>query len=106
MNVRDMIDLLGRYPEDMRVVVNGYEQGYDDLSPEQISVVPITLNTGEHPTDIVDGPRHVVLAAIVTLGLVARDQLAPNDDAALGDSKDAPKCEGVRRCRRNLHKRH
>ena len=51
MNVRDMIDLLGRYPEDMRVVVNGYEQGYDDLSPEQISVVPITLNTGKHDWD-------------------------------------------------------
>ena len=40
MNVRDMIDLLRRYPEDMRVVVNGYEQGYDDLSPEQISACP------------------------------------------------------------------
>ena len=51
MNVRAMIDLLGRYPEDMRVVVNGYEQGYDDLSPEQISLVPITLNTGEHDWD-------------------------------------------------------
>ena len=46
MRVRDMIDLLERYPEDMRVVVNGYEQGYDDLSPERISIVPITLNTG------------------------------------------------------------
>ena len=46
MRVRDMIDLLERYPEDMRVVVNGYEQGYDDLSTERISIVPITLNTG------------------------------------------------------------
>ena len=48
MSVRDMMDLLGRYPDDMRVVVNGYEQGYDDLSPEQISVVPVALNTGVH----------------------------------------------------------
>jgi len=48
MNVRDMIDLLGRYPDDMRVVVNGYEQGYDDLSPEQVDVVEIVLNTGTH----------------------------------------------------------
>ncbi len=48
MNVRDMIDLLGRYPDDMRVVVNGYEQGYDDLSPEQIHVAPVALNTGSH----------------------------------------------------------
>lgn len=43
-----MIDLLKKYPEDMRVVVDGYEQGYDDLSPEQISVIPIALNTGVH----------------------------------------------------------
>ena len=48
MTVRDMIDLLKDYPEDMRVVVSGYEQGYDDLSPGQISVIPIALNTGAH----------------------------------------------------------
>ena len=51
MNVRDLIGLLGSYPEDMRVVVDGYEQGYDDLSPRQISVVPIALNTGVHEWD-------------------------------------------------------
>ena len=48
MSVRIMIDLLRNYPEDMRVVVSGYEEGYDDLSPEQISVIPIALNTGVH----------------------------------------------------------
>ena len=48
MTVRELIDLLERYPGDMRVVVNGYEQGYDDLSPQQISVVGIALNTGVH----------------------------------------------------------
>lgn len=48
MSVRAMIDLLKEYPEDMRVVVSGYEQGYDDLSPEQISVIPLALNTGVH----------------------------------------------------------
>ncbi len=46
MTIRAIIDLLRTYPEDMRVVVSGYEQGYDNLSPEQISVVPVTLNTG------------------------------------------------------------
>ena len=48
MTVRDMIKLLGHYPEDMPVVVNGYEQGYDDLSPSQIEVIPVVLNTGSH----------------------------------------------------------
>ena len=51
MSVRELIDLLGRYPGDMRVVVNGYEQGYDDLSPEQVSVVPVVLNAGAHQWD-------------------------------------------------------
>ena len=48
MTVRELIDLLGGYPGDVRVVVNGYEEGYDDLSPRQISIVPIALNTGVH----------------------------------------------------------
>ncbi len=48
MTVRDLIDVLGRHPPDMRVVVNGYEDGYDDLSPRQISVVRIALDTGVH----------------------------------------------------------
>jgi len=46
MSVRELIARLDTYPGDMRVVVSGYEQGYDDLSPEQISIKTITLNTG------------------------------------------------------------
>ena len=46
MNVRELMNLLEHYPQDMRVVVNGYECGYDDLSPDRISVVHIALNTG------------------------------------------------------------
>ena len=48
MTVNEMINILKGYPGDLRVVVNGYEEGYDDLSPGQISVVPIALNTGVH----------------------------------------------------------
>ena len=48
MTVSELIKLLAEYPADMRVVVNGYEEGYDDLSPEQISPVKIALNTGKH----------------------------------------------------------
>ena len=48
MTVRELIELLERYPDDLRVVVNGYEQGYDDLSPPQISVVGVALDVGVH----------------------------------------------------------
>ena len=46
MTVRELVELLQRYPDDMRVVVNGYEQGHDDLSPPQISVVGVALDIG------------------------------------------------------------
>ena len=48
MTTGELILLLESYPPDMRVVVNGYEEGYDDLSPAQISVVRILLNAGVH----------------------------------------------------------
>lgn len=48
MNVYELIELLQQSPAGLRVVVNGYEEGYDDLSPEQISIAKISLNTGKH----------------------------------------------------------
>ena len=48
MTVGQLVELLQGYPQDIRVVVNGYEDGYDDLSPEQVSAVRIALNTGKH----------------------------------------------------------
>lgn len=48
MTVSELIGVLQTHPGDLRVVVDGYENGYDDLSPRQISVVPIVLNTGVH----------------------------------------------------------
>lgn len=47
MNVKELIEVLGEYPADMRVVVQGYEDGYDDLSPEQLSRVKIVLDAGK-----------------------------------------------------------
>ncbi len=46
MTVQDLIHILRTYPADMRVVVNGYEEGFDDLSPERIAVVKVKLNRG------------------------------------------------------------
>ena len=47
MTVDELIQLLAKHPPHLRVVVDGYEDGYDDLSPEQLSVVKIALNTGK-----------------------------------------------------------
>ena len=47
MTVNELLQLLKGYPPDLRVVVKGYEDGYDDLSPEQLSVVRVALNTGK-----------------------------------------------------------
>ena len=48
ITVKMMIDLLIKYPEDLRVVVSGYEEGWDDLSPEQICVIPVVPDTGKN----------------------------------------------------------
>ena len=46
MTVDELIKLLATYPPDMRVVVNGYEDGYDDLEQHLISVKEICLDAG------------------------------------------------------------
>ncbi len=46
MTVAELIDLLRTYPPALRVAVDGYEEGYDDLSPDRISVRKIGLDTG------------------------------------------------------------
>ena len=45
MTVKELVELLGKYPDDLRGVINGYEEGYDDLAAERISVVKIQLDT-------------------------------------------------------------
>ena len=47
MTVQELIRILRTYPADMRVVVSGYEEGFDDLSPERIAVVKVQLNRGK-----------------------------------------------------------
>ncbi len=48
MIVDELIQLLAKHSPRLRVVMNGYENGYDHLAPEQLSVVKIALNTGKH----------------------------------------------------------
>ena len=46
MTIDELIGLLATYPPQMRLVVDGYEDGYDDLSPEQLRTAKIALYTG------------------------------------------------------------
>ena len=48
MTVAELVRVLASHPADLRVVVNGYEDGYDDLSPGQVSRIKVALNTGKH----------------------------------------------------------
>ena len=46
MTVRELIRILKAHPGGLRVVVDGYEDGYDDVSAERIRSGKIRLNTG------------------------------------------------------------
>ncbi len=47
MSVYELIRLLEKHPPDLRVVVNGYEEGYDDLEARLVSVREIRLDAGK-----------------------------------------------------------
>ena len=46
MTVAQLIRHLRQYPDDLRVVVDSYEDGFDDVAPERILTARISLNTG------------------------------------------------------------
>ena len=48
MTVKELMELLEKYPNDLRVVVNSYEDGYDDISPNRIFTRKIQLDAGTH----------------------------------------------------------
>lgn len=51
MKIGELISLLEGYPLDMRVVVQGYENGFDDVLSEQVKVVRIQLDRGTERWD-------------------------------------------------------
>ena len=55
MTVSELMEYLQGFPGGLRVVVNGYEEGYDDLTPEQIKRIRIGLDTGKHDWEGVHG---------------------------------------------------
>lgn len=55
MTVGELVEILQCFPGGLRVVVNGGEEGYDDLTPEQITRIRIGLDTGKHNWEGVHG---------------------------------------------------
>ena len=47
MTVNELVQLLAAYPPDLRVVVNGYEEGYDDHDAHLVRVREIRLDAGD-----------------------------------------------------------
>ena len=47
LTIGALIRLLSEYPPNLRVVVDGYEGGYDDLSVRQLQRIRIALGVGE-----------------------------------------------------------
>ena len=41
MNIKELKEILNKYPDDMLVVVNGYECGYDAIHDKYIKVIDI-----------------------------------------------------------------
>ena len=48
MTAGELIELLRSFPPTLRVVVDGYEEGYDDITPDRILRTKIDLDTGTH----------------------------------------------------------
>ena len=46
MTVGELVQLLAAYPPDLQVVLDGYEEGYDDLEQHLISVKEMRLGAG------------------------------------------------------------
>ena len=46
MTVQGLSKLLAKYPGDMRVVVDGYEDGFDDIELDRVLVREIRLDAG------------------------------------------------------------
>ena len=63
MNVGELKFLLENYPEDMRVLVDGYEDGYDDIVPERMVTQEVVLRPGGERSSIISGQHDDVRRA-------------------------------------------
>lgn len=65
MTVGDLVRELSRYPDDLRVMVSVYEDGFDDLEPGLLSVRDVALDRhpewfyGRHDTPLPDDAEDI-----------------------------------------------
>lgn len=62
MTAIELIEILRTYPPDTRVMVSGYENGYDDLEPDRVTIMEVHLDTGKwwwdgRHSDVRDGRK-------------------------------------------------
>lgn len=57
MTAGELIALLKEHPEDRRVVVQGYEDGYVDLSPRWIVTLSLALEVNADKDEYCYGPH-------------------------------------------------
>jgi hypothetical protein len=50
LKISELIEILQTHPPDMRVVVDGYEGGYDDLERDSVSRLRICVNVRSSPS--------------------------------------------------------
>ena len=51
MTVKELVDALEGFPNDMRVLVDGYEGGMDDISPPRLARAHIGCYSGDYMGD-------------------------------------------------------
>ena len=100
MTVAELIRILQTHPKDMRVVVDGYEEGYDDLEQDLISVKEIRLDVGnkwweghhrDSWDDRVEGSG-IVKALLLQTPLERRLSMDLNARAASGADEEQNHC--------------
>jgi hypothetical protein len=74
MTVKELIEELKTYDQNKRVVVDGYEGGYDDISPLHIKDIELCLfyysegyygDHGEWDSDLIDETLHTRAEAVL-----------------------------------------
>ena len=67
MNVKELIQLLRKHPPEMRVIVDGYEGGYDDTRGLEIKNIALNAHKewyyGPH-ADVGDSPGEAALRLV------------------------------------------
>lgn len=86
MTVGQLVEQLQRFPPSLRVLVDGYENGYEDLEPSFVGMVMVVLNyqepgwEGPHKNgtwvydELEDEPRQRTLVVSISRSEITDDE--------------------------------